>query len=68
MNNEKISKEQEEAIRQMKNSPSAKALLQSIPEDMKKRLDEIMNNEDELKKILSSERAKALYNIIKDEE
>lgn len=68
MSNEKFSKEQEEMIRQMKKAHSKGALLQGIPDDMKKRLDEVFNNENELKRILSSERAKALYDIIKEEE
>ncbi len=68
MNNEKFSKEQEEMIRQMKKVRSKGDLLQGIPDDMKKRLDEVLSNENELKRILSSERAKALYDIIREEE
>lgn len=68
MSNEKFSKEQEEMIRQMKKVHSKGALLQGIPDDMKERLDKVLNNENELKRILSSERAKALYDIIKEEE
>lgn len=68
MSNEKFSKEQEEMIRQMKKVHSKGDLLQGIPDDMKKRLDEVLSNENELKRILSSERAKALYDIIKEEE
>lgn len=68
MNNEKFSKEQEEMIRQMKKVNSRGDLLQGIPDDMKKRLDEVLSNEAELKRILSSERAKALYDIIREEE
>lgn len=63
-----LSKEQEEMIRQMKKVHSKGELLQNIPDDMKKRLDEVMNNEAELKRILSSERAKALFDIINDDE
>lgn len=68
MSNEKFSKEQEEMIRQMKKVNSKGDLLKGIPDDMKKRLDEVLSNENELKRILSSERAKALYDIIKEEE
>lgn len=67
MSYEKFSKDQEEMIRQMKKAQSQGALLNSIPDDMKKRLNEIMSNEAELKRILSSERAKALYDIIKED-
>lgn len=67
MSYEKFSKDQEEMIRQMKKAQSQGELLNSIPDDMKKRLNEIMNNEAELKRILSSERAKALYDIIKED-
>lgn len=68
MSNEKFSKAQEEMIKQMKKAQSKGALLNSIPDDMKKRLDEVMNDEAELKRILSSERAKALYDMIKEDE
>lgn len=68
MSNEKFSKEQEEMIRQMRKVNSKGDLLKGIPDDMKKRLDEVLSNENELKRILSSERAKALYDIIREEE
>ncbi|MDE5994244.1 MAG: hypothetical protein K2G60_01890 [Oscillospiraceae bacterium] len=68
MSYEKFSKNQEEMIRQMKKAQSQGELLNNIPDDMKKRLNEIMNNEAELKRILSSERAKALFDIIKKDE
>lgn len=64
MSYENFSKNQEEMIRQMKKAQSQGELLNSIPDDMKKRINEIMNNEAELKRILSSERAKALFDII----
>lgn len=63
-----LSKEQEEMIRQMKKARNEGEILRNIPDDMKKRLDEVMNNEAELKRILSSERAKALFDIINDDE
>lgn len=59
MNNRKFS--EDEFINKMRNARTEKELLQSIPEDMRKRLDSVMNNEEELKRILNSERAKALY-------
>lgn len=68
MSYENFSKNQEEMIRQMKKAQSQGELLNSIPDDMKKRLNEIMNNEAELKRILSTERAKALFDIIKKDE
>lgn len=68
MSYEKFSREQEEMINQMKKAKSSDALLNSIPNDMRKKLDEIMNNEAELKRILSSERAKALYDILSEDE
>lgn len=68
MSYQKFSRDQEEMIRQMKKVHSKGELLQNIPDDMKKRLNDVMNNEAELKKILSSERAKALFDIINDEE
>lgn len=68
MSNEKFSKEQEEMIKQMRKVNSKGDLLKGIPDDMKKRLDEVLSNENELKRILSSERAKALYDIIREEE
>lgn len=67
MSYEKFSKDQEKMIRQMKKAQSQGELLNSIPDDMKKRLNEIMNNEAELKRILSSERAKALFDMIKED-
>lgn len=67
MSYENFSKNQEEMIRQMKKAQSQGELLNSIPDDMKKRLNEIMNNEAELKRILSSERAKALFDMIKED-
>lgn len=67
MSYEKFSKNQEEMIKQMKKAHSQGELLQNIPDDMKKRLNEVMNNEAELKRILSSERAKALFNIINED-
>ncbi len=63
-----LSKEQEELIKQMKKARNEGEILRNIPDDMKKRLDEVMNNEAELKRILSSERAKALFDIINDDE
>ncbi|MCH5189682.1 MAG: hypothetical protein J1F37_03885 [Oscillospiraceae bacterium] len=68
MSYEKFSREQEEMIKQMKKAKSSDALLNSIPGDMRKKLDAIMNNEAELKKILNSERAKALYDILSEDE
>lgn len=68
MSYQNFSRDQEEMIRQMKKVHSKGELLQNIPDDMKKRLNDVMNNEAELKKILSSERAKALFDIINDEE
>ena len=68
MSYEKFSREQEEMINQMKKAKSSDALLNSIPSDMRKKLDEIMNNEAELKKILNSERAKALYDMLSEDE
>lgn len=68
MSYEKFSREQEEIIKQMKKAKSSDALLNSIPGDMRKKLDAIMNNEAELKKILNSERAKALYDILSEDE
>lgn len=68
MRYEKFSREQEEMINQMKKAKSSEALLNSIPNDMRKKLDAIMNDEAELKKILSSERAKALYDILSGDE
>ncbi len=68
MSYSKFNRDQEELIRQMKKVHSKGELLNSIPDDMKKRLDDVMNNEAELKRILSSERAKALFDIIKEEE
>lgn len=68
MSYQKFSRDQEEMIRQMKKVHSKGELLQNIPDDMKKRLNDVMNNEAELKKILSSERAKALFDIINDDE
>lgn len=62
-----LSRNQEEMIRQMKKAHSKEELLQNIPDDMKKRLNDVMNNEAELKRILSSERAKALFNIINED-
>lgn len=62
-----LSRNQEEMIRQMKKAHSKGELLQNIPDDMKKRLNDVMNNEAELKRILSSERAKALFNIINED-
>lgn len=64
MSYENFSKNQEEMIRQMKKAQSQGELLNGIPDDMKKRINEIMNNEAELKRILSSERAKALFDIM----
>ena len=63
-----LSKEQEELIKQMKKARNEGEILRNIPDDMKKRLNEVMNNESELKRILSSERAKALFDIINDDE
>ncbi len=68
MSYQKFSRDQEKLIRQMKKARSKGEILQNIPDDMKKRLDEVMNNEAELKRILSSERAKALFDIINDDE
>ena len=68
MSYEKFSRDQEEIIRNMKKIKSQEALLNSIPDDMRKRLDEVMNNEAELKRILNSERAKALYDILSEDE
>lgn len=68
MSYQNFSRDQEEMIRQMKKVHSKGELLQNIPDDMKKRLNDVMNNEAELKKILSSERAKALFDIINDDE
>ena len=68
MRYEKFSREQEEMINQMKKAKSSDALLNSIPNDMRKKLDAIMNNEAELKRILSSERAKALYELLSEDE
>ena len=68
MSYQKFSRDQEEMIRQMKKVHSKGELLQNIPDDMKKRLNDVMNNEAELKKTLSSERAKALFDIINDDE
>lgn len=68
MSYQKFSRDQEELIKQMKKARSKGEILQNIPDDMKKRLDEVMNNEAELKRILSSERAKALFDIINDDE
>lgn len=68
MSYQKFSRDQEEMISQMKKVHSKGELLQNIPDDMKKRLNDVMNNEAELKKILSSERAKALFDIINDDE
>ena len=63
----KFSKEQEEMIKQMKKARSQGEILNSIPDDMKKRLNQIMNNEAELKKMLNSERAKELYKAISED-
>lgn len=68
MSYQNFSRDQEEMIRQIKKVHSKGELLQNIPDDMKKRLNDVMNNEAELKKILSSERAKALFDIINDDE
>lgn len=68
MSYQNFNRDQEEMIRQMKKVHSKGELLQNIPDDMKKRLNDVMNNEAELKKILSSERAKALFDIINDDE
>ena len=68
MSYQNFSRDQEEMIRQMKKVHSKGELLQNIPDDMKKRLNDVMNNEAELKKILSSERAKALFDNINDDE
>ncbi len=62
MNNQKFS--EDDFINRMRKARSEEEILQSIPADMRKRLDSVMNNEDELKRILNSERAKALYDKI----
>lgn len=67
MSYEKFSKDQEEMIREMKKAHSKGTLLQNIPDDMKKRLNDVMNNEAELKRILTSDRAKALFDIINED-
>lgn len=67
MSYEKFSRDQEEMIREMKKAHSKGALLQNIPDDMKKRLNDVMNNEAELKRILNSDRAKALFDIINED-
>lgn len=66
MSNEKFNKPEDDLIKKMREARSQEELLRSIPEDMRKRLDSVMNNEDELKRILNSERAKALYDKIKE--
>ena len=66
MSNEKFNKPEDDLIKKMREARSQEELLRSIPEDMRKRLDSVMNNEEELKKILNSERAKALYDKIKE--
>lgn len=66
MSNEKFNKPEDDLIKKMREARSQEELLQSIPEDMRKRLDSVMNNEEELKRILNSERAKALYDKIKE--
>ena len=66
MSNEKFNKPEDDLIKKMREARSQEELLRSIPEDMRKRLDSVMNNEEELKRILNSERAKALYDKIKE--
>lgn len=66
MSNEKFNKPEDDLIKKMREARSQEELLRSIPEDMRKRLDSVMNNEEELKRIMSSERAKALYDKIKE--
>lgn len=66
MSNEKFNKPEDDLIKKMREARSQEELLRSIPEDMRERLDSVMNNEDELKRILNSERAKALYDKIKE--
>lgn len=66
MSNEKFNKSEDDLIKKMREARSQEELLRSIPEDMRKRLDSVMNNEEELKRIMNSERAKALYDKIKE--
>lgn len=66
MSNEKFNKPEDDLIKKMREARSQEELLRSIPEDMRKRLDSVMNNEEELKRIMNSERAKALYDKIKE--
>lgn len=66
MSNEKFNKPEDDLIKKMREARSQEELLRSIPEDMRERLNSVMNNEEELKRILNSERAKALYDKIKE--
>lgn len=66
MNNKNFSEQEKDMINKMRNARSEEELLKSIPADVRDRLNNVMNNENELKRILNSERAKALYDKIKE--
>ena len=61
MQNKNFNGSEDEIINKLRSARSKEELLSSIPDSMRERLNSVMSNEEELKRILNTERARALY-------